>query len=136
MKKLLKVATFTLISLNYSQLVLNSLKLDNPTPKSFGIVLVSLFVLNLLVDPVLIITTISTKGLKALVLHTILTAGVIYALTAFLANFSVNSIRTQDLLIFKDMLPSVSLPGLLSIGITALFLCVIFRFLSWLGAKK
>ncbi|HLB51443.1 hypothetical protein A3F07_01155 [candidate division WWE3 bacterium RIFCSPHIGHO2_12_FULL_38_15] len=136
LRNVLKVLTYTFISLVTTKTLLNTIDLGpSPFPELI-LLLMTLFMLNMFLQPILGILSLPEEGLKYLLIHFLFTVIFLLVLIQILDNLRIIELNTENLLFIGGMVPSSSLSNSLSLVVTSLVLSVIYRYLVWLTPKK
>ena len=136
LQNVLKVLTFSLISLVSTKMFLQTIDLGfSPFPEII-LLLMTIFLLNMFIQPVLGIVSLPNTGLKFLFIHFLMTIIFLLILMQILGNFKIVELSTDNLLFVGSMIPSNNLSSSLSLVITSFVLSLIYRYFMWLSSKK
>lgn len=140
MKRILRLLTFTLVSLYTVQLIVNGFDYGDSPTRTFLLISLALFLLNVFTPPILALISLPSKGIGLLLLTFVMNLIILYVLTMFIPDFSLVSSQLPNLNISGFMLPFYSLETTLepiwSVLISALLFSLFMGFLNWLTAKK
>ena len=92
--------------------------------------------LNLILRPIIKVTSLPSKGIGYLIVNVFLTFLTIFALTNFLPSIQIETTFTIDVLNLLNTLPIKSLSPLQTMVMSSLVISFIFNFLMWIGNKK
>ena len=136
LQNVLKVLTFSLISLVTTQMFLQTIDLGSSPFPEIILLLMTIFLLNMFIQPVLGIVSLPNTGLKFLFIHFLMTIIFLLILMQILGNFKIVELSTDNLLFVGSMIPSNNLSSSLSLVITSFVLSLIYRYFMWLSSKK
>ena len=135
-RTILKVLTFSLISLVSTQVFLQTFDLGTSPFLEFILLLLTLFLLNMFIQPVLKVVSLPDKGFKFFAIYFLFSIIFILILVQIIEDIRVVELHTSNLLFVSDMVPSSSLPSSISLVVTAFVLSLVYRYFMWLSVKK
>jgi uncharacterized membrane protein YvlD (DUF360 family) len=135
-KSLLRVLTFTILSLAFSQALLGAYSYGKDPFKSFALFTLALTILYLFLKPILQIVSLPSSGFGYTFMTIVLTVVVTYALTVFVDAFTVQTAELQKLLIFGFVIPSTSFKGIWAVVSSSTATSLFYTYFAWLSDKR
>ena len=132
MRVILRYITFSFVSVYFTRLLIEGFTLG----RGFFFVVIAIALLNLLLRPIIKVTSLPSKGIGYLIVNVFLTFLTIFALTNFLPSIRIETTFTAGLLNLLNTLPIKSLSPLQTMVMSSLVISFIFNFLMWIGNKK
>lgn len=136
MRFVLRSVLISYVAVKASELLVNGMNFGADYNRNLFLVILAVTVLNIFMIPLFKILSLPHFGVGFIFLNLVLTLVIMYVLTMFLPDFSIEETTLSELSIFNFVLPSKHLTVFWSVLYTGLCISLVYHFIEWLFEKR